>query len=234
MSVVDAPAPNPAGPASPGHGFWLKFLLKRHLRRHLRLGRMNGEVDDSQQQAIQFVLDTPEALDELAASVTDYASANGEQPMLSELDATTPPAPTGPQRPIGRFLQWLWNNRQQILQFVLMIVGLFGGPKIALPTGAASQQVWSEQLTAEAINREGFGVEVCDASLAHRSGLQSGSGDSWETKSIHLLDTIRCTRDLIYNGPAESETLKLKMEAISLCSAAVKELQKIIGSFENN
>lgn len=168
MSVASAPAPAVPGSPSPSPGFWLKFLLKRHLRRHLRAGQLSGELDASQCQAVQFVLDTPEAFDELAASVSDYAAGDGQQSMLAELEATTPPAPTGPQRPIGRFLQWLWNNRQQVLQFVLMIVGLFGGPKIPLPVGGMAAEAFERraafECSADQVSRDRAGICATEAS----------------------------------------------------------------------
>lgn len=176
MSVGSATGPAPAAPGSPSPspGFWLKFLLKRHLRRHLRAGQLSGELDASQCQAIQFVLDTPEAFDELAASVSDYAAGDGQQAMLAELEATTPPAPTGPQRPIGRFLQWLWNNRQQILQFVLMTVGLFGGPKIPLPVGGMAAEAYGNGTRYISEERSGDCHENCASEVSDAKKMESG------------------------------------------------------------
>lgn len=109
---------------------WMALLLKIHLRRH----RRSGELTPAQQQAVDMLLADPTQIDELASDTADYGVADGEAEMVDSLDATSPT----PQKPIGRFLQWLWDNRQQILQFVLMIVGLFTGKTIPLPTAPSA------------------------------------------------------------------------------------------------
>lgn len=112
-----------------GPGRIFKILLRLHLRRHIR----SGELDPSQKKAIQDVLADEGSFDELAQTLADYAQGCGEGDSLAALEAAT-----GPQKPIGRLLQWLWDNRQQVLQFVLMIVGLFTGGTIPLPKAPAA------------------------------------------------------------------------------------------------
>lgn len=129
MSIGFANAPGPI----------FKFLLRLHLRRHAR----SGELDPSQKKAIQDVLADEGGFSEAAQAAFDFAVGCGQGDLLSELEAAS-----GPQKPIGRLLQWLWDNRQQVLQFVLMIVGLFTGGTIPLPKAPAAPTAETANLSA--------------------------------------------------------------------------------------
>lgn len=129
MSIGFANAPGPI----------FKFLLRLHLRRHAR----SGELDPSQKKAIQDVLADEGSFGEAAQAAYDFAVGCGQGDLLSELEAAA-----GPQKPIGRLLQWLWDNRQQVLQFVLMIVGLFTGGTIPLPKAPAAPAAETENFSA--------------------------------------------------------------------------------------
>lgn len=134
------------GTGSPGVFF--KFALRFHLRRQLR-ERVSTR---DQANAIREVLRDSTKFDDLAQTIYEYAQAEGQAELLAELDGT--PAPAGPQRPIGRFLLWLWNNREQVLQFVLLIVGIFGGPSVTLSAGVGQEtSVFAQSLDSGGADR---------------------------------------------------------------------------------
>ena len=191
MSIGFANAPGPI----------FKFLLRLHLRRHAR----SGELDPSQKKAIQDVLADEGSFGEAAQAAFDFAVGCGQGDLLAELEAAT-----GPQKPVGRLLQWLWDNRQQVLQFVLMIVGLFTGGTIPMPKVPAAE-------TPNFATMETKVREVAGPGMSRQEWLESGSAKD----------------ECVSNRPSK-EAVRPSEEAVVRSRLAVLErsLQNVLASLD--
>jgi len=110
------------------------ILFHRHMRRHLTttLQRMAAEApDDLTRQQINAVLANQDAMANLDSRVESMAEERRSGMLLEALSSSSP-------RQRGAILQWLWTHRQEIMQFVLQIIALFGiKVPISLPPAPA-------------------------------------------------------------------------------------------------
>lgn len=91
--------------------------MRRHLKRQLR----DKDTSPIERENIEAILEDQQKLDELCDRFQTSRS-QGEQEMM--IAATDPTEPGGffRERPL---LNWLWENRMQIMQFIFAIMSAF-------------------------------------------------------------------------------------------------------------
>lgn len=124
----------------------MRLLGRRPLELPARitLRRMTWGAGEAERGAIHTVMGNDSMSQQLEDMIHLQLQREGkEHLLLADPGEEDSPVGAGPakQHPL---LQWLWNHRQQILQFVLSIIALFSGggavPPVTPPVSTGGQE----------------------------------------------------------------------------------------------
>jgi hypothetical protein len=96
-----------------------KARLNRIANRMLNRLQREGKLDPKRKEAVAFILKNGKARDDFEDDLRGYLMANADEVGVEDEEADDPEFP---------LLRFLWDHRDEILAFILKIVGLFRKP----------------------------------------------------------------------------------------------------------
>lgn len=104
-------------------GSRFRVAFRPHLRRTIRQASVDLSQPLTVRTTLRQLLDTPDTVpvwEELEGYTSDMVGGEPDTLQQSLVDPPTHPT-TGGQRPIGTLFRWVWEHRQEIIDFVLML-----------------------------------------------------------------------------------------------------------------